>query len=87
MGCHFLFQGIFPLQVSNLRLLHWRVGSLPLAPPGNSLTMEGLCVGLWRSRDEWEKVLLLRSSHPSDGDNVKKMKQFKKLSTDTVIKP
>ena len=40
-------------------------------------------MGLWRARDEWEKVLLLRSSHPSDGDNVKKMKQFKKLSTDT----
>ena len=36
-GCHFLLQGIFPLQGSNLHLLcllHWQVDSLPLAPPG-----------------------------------------------------
>ena len=35
--CHALFQGIFPTQGSNshlLCLLHWQVGSLPLAPPG-----------------------------------------------------
>ena len=38
-GCHFLFQGIFPTQGLNsclLRLLHWRVGSLPLAPLGKT---------------------------------------------------
>ena len=37
MGCHFLLQGIFLTQGSNprlLRLLHWRAGSLPLAPSG-----------------------------------------------------
>ena len=37
VGCHFLLQGIFPTQKSNphlLHLLHWRVDSLPLAPPG-----------------------------------------------------
>ena len=36
-GCHFLLQGIFPTRESNpllLYLLHWQVGSLPLAPPG-----------------------------------------------------
>ena len=33
-GCHFLLQGIFQTQGSYLRLLHWQVGSLPLAPPG-----------------------------------------------------
>ena len=35
VGCHFLFQGIFLNQGSNLHLfhlLHWQVGSLPLAP-------------------------------------------------------
>ena len=35
VGCHFLFQGIFPTQGSNLHhlhLLHWQAGSLPLAP-------------------------------------------------------
>ena len=33
-GCHFLFQGAFLTQGSNLRLHHWQVDSLPLAPPG-----------------------------------------------------
>ena len=36
VGCHALFQGIFLTQGSNpglLRLKHWQVGSLPLAPP------------------------------------------------------
>ena len=34
-GCHALFQGTFPTQGSNLRLLclwHWQWGSLPLVP-------------------------------------------------------
>ena len=31
MDCHFLLQGIFPTQGSNLRLLHWQMDSLPLA--------------------------------------------------------
>ena len=36
-GCHALLQGIFLTQGSNpclLCLLHWQMGSLPLAPPG-----------------------------------------------------
>ena len=36
VGCHALFQGIFPTQVSNpnlLRLLHWQATSLPVSPP------------------------------------------------------
>ena len=36
---HTLLQGFFPTQGSNLHLLHllhWQVGSLPLAPPGKS---------------------------------------------------
>ena len=35
VGCHFLLQGIFPTQRSNLsllHLLHWQVDSLPLVP-------------------------------------------------------
>ena len=31
VGCHFLIQGIFPIQGSNT---HWQVGSLPLPPTG-----------------------------------------------------
>ena len=33
-GCHFLLQGIFPTQGSNLSLLLWQMDSLPLEPPG-----------------------------------------------------
>ena len=35
VGCHFLLQGIFPTQGSNLSLLHWQVDSLPLSPLGS----------------------------------------------------
>ena len=30
MGCHFLLQGIFPTQESNLYCLHWQANSLSL---------------------------------------------------------
>ena len=32
VGCHFLLQGIFLTQGSNLCLLHWEADSLPLNP-------------------------------------------------------
>ena len=38
VSCHFLLQGIFPIQRLNsclLPLLHWQVGSLLIAPPGS----------------------------------------------------
>lgn len=31
VSCHVLLQGILPTQGSNLCLLHWQVGSFPLA--------------------------------------------------------
>ena len=31
LGCHFLLRGIFLIQGSNSRLLHWQVGSLPMS--------------------------------------------------------
>ena len=34
VGCHFPFQGIFPTQGANPRLLHWQVASLPLCHLG-----------------------------------------------------
>ena len=34
LGCHFLLQGIFPTQGSNVRLLHSQASSLPLVLPG-----------------------------------------------------
>jgi len=39
VGCHALFQGIFPTQGLNpglLHFLHWQAGSLPLVPLGKS---------------------------------------------------
>ena len=42
VSCHFLLQGIFPTQGSDAHLqclLHWQVGSLPLAPLGMSLIL------------------------------------------------
>ena len=41
MGCHFLLQGIFPLQGSNPRLqclLHWQADSLLLSHLGSSIS-------------------------------------------------
>ena len=38
VGCHFLLQGVFLTQGSNLRflyLLHWQADSLPLSHPGS----------------------------------------------------
>ena len=40
VGCHFLLQGFFPTQGSNLRLLHWQV---------DSLWLERLRYNLWYS--------------------------------------
>ena len=44
VSCHALLQGIFPTQVSNPHLfclLHWEVGSLPLALPGKHVPNMG----------------------------------------------
>ena len=46
VGCHFLLQGIFPTQGSNLHLLcllHWQVDSLPLSHLGSPCPWD--CLG------------------------------------------
>ena len=46
VGCHFLLQGIFPTQGSNLRLLcllRWQADSSPLAPPGKPIHLLFKC--------------------------------------------
>ena len=35
VGCHFLLQGIFPTQGSNLQLLQWQADALPLSHLGS----------------------------------------------------
>ena len=42
VGHHFLLQGIFPTQVSDLRLLCWQVDSLPLSHLGSPRELEEL---------------------------------------------
>ena len=37
VGCHFLPQGIFPLQVSYPHVLHWQLDSLSLEPLGKPI--------------------------------------------------
>ena len=37
VGCHFLLQGIFPTQGSNLYLLHWQEDSFTTEQPGKPL--------------------------------------------------
>ena len=49
MGCHFLLQGIFPTQESNLHLLDWQVDSLLLSHHGSPST------SVWVSK--WVKSL------------------------------
>ena len=39
-SCHFLLQGIFPIQGSNPRLLHWQGDSLPLYHLGSQRNMK-----------------------------------------------
>ena len=39
MGYHFLLQGIFPTQGSNLRLLQWQAISLPLSHQGSPVSV------------------------------------------------
>ena len=46
VGCHALLQGIFLTQLLNphlLCLLHWQVGSLPLVPSGNTISLAQSC--------------------------------------------
>ena len=45
-GCHFLLQGIFPIQRSNRQLLHWQAGSLPLSHL-ESMECQILDTNLW----------------------------------------
>ena len=46
-GLHFLLQGIFPIQGSNLRLLHWQADSLLLSHQGRSLWF---WIPIWKSK-------------------------------------
>ena len=44
VGFHFLLQGFFPIQGSNLHLLHWQADSLPLSHhQGSPFKMYYLC--------------------------------------------
>ena len=40
-GCHFLLQGIFPIQGSNWKFLHWQEDSLPRSHSGKPINLKG----------------------------------------------
>ena len=46
MGCHFLFQGIFPTQRLNPGLLHWQVDSFLVSHQGGS-TARCTCISIF----------------------------------------
>ena len=63
VDCHAFFQGIFPTQGMNLNLLsvlHWQVGSLPLAPPGKPLLYSWVHV---KQKSFQIRVTVLPSGH------------------------
>ena len=67
VSCHALLQGIFRTGIEpiSLSLLHWRVGSLPLATPGKPLKAPGpsQCLCSW-----YEMVLEVRVGQLVQGD-------------------
>ena len=60
VGCHALLQG---LNLCLLSLLHWQVGSIPLAPPGKSLKYS-----------QWSKFKLTEKGLNTELANVKYFK-------------
>ena len=50
VGCHFLHQGIFLTQGSNLCLLHWQADSLPLSHPESPLHWVKVLITLYNCR-------------------------------------
>ena len=64
-GCHALLQGIFLTQGLNpslLCLLHWQMGSLPLASPGNPLSSLSHCYFGVSVTHWWPKFELIKFS-------------------------
>ena len=54
IGCHFVFQGIFPTQGSNPYLLHWQVDSLLLSHQGSPFSdLTSKIFSLWKI---WENT-------------------------------
>jgi len=64
VGCHALFQGFFPTQESNPRLLvllHWQAGYLPRVPPGKPfkpmLLFKSKETLMDRSHSDWREMV------------------------------
>ena len=61
VGCHFILQGIFPTQRSNLCLLHWQVDSLPLGYQGSAICFIHSISGVYVSTPISQFILPLAS--------------------------
>ena len=75
VGCHALLQG---LNLCLLSLLHWQVGSIPLAPPGKSLKYS-----------QWSKLKLPEKGLNTELANVKYFKAPSKqtsINTEIILK-
>ena len=74
VGCHALHQGIFLTQGSNPHLfclLHWQVGSLPLASPGQAPNLLILPDFYESLKISWRKFyILLNPLVPQDEERV-----------------
>ena len=69
VGCHFLFQGIFPTRRSNLHLLHWQVDSLPLSHERSPRHMVGALTICWMNAwmNDYECRLMWHCRHARKG--------------------
>ena len=91
VDCHSLLQGIFQTQGSNphlLRLLHWQVDFLPLAPPDPAITLLDL-----NPRDEnfclhKNLYIIVHSSFIHNSQKLKTAKMsFNRIIKQTLICP
>ena len=82
VDCHFLIQGIFPTQGSNLSLLHWQADFLPLSPQGcHRQDRINTLLGSPRARHSWEteQTLELLGKEKDSLLTVTKMLLFKSV--------
>ena len=63
VGCHFLLQGFFPSQGSNLHVLHWQVASLALSHLGSLLSSSSRRVFVYTENLSYSVVNLRELSY------------------------
>ena len=88
VGCYPLLQGIFLTQELNPHLLHWKGGSLPLAPPGKPTYTRRyilLILFLWRNLTKLWYKKKLSSMITGNSTSIKHIYLKKKKNIVTII--